>query len=298
MDNTPQNLQALNTAFTTAFNVQLTGAETTYGRVSMTVPSTTASNLYPKLSEIPSMREWLGERVINRFEITGFEIRNRRFENTIAVPVDAIADDQVGMYSTLASQFGETAAELPDDLVWEQLEMGFDTTHYDGQFFFDTDHPVEDENGQEQSVSNFTAGASPAWYLIDTSKVIKPLIFQDRQAAQIRALMDLSDPNVAFMDEYMWLAKRRCAAGFGAWQTIHASKAALTPENYAAARQAMLEMRGHAGRKLNLRPNLLVVSAANEGAAREILLNERDDAGATNKWRNTAELHVETRLSA
>jgi len=101
---------------------------------------------------------------------------------------------------------------------------------------------------------------------------------------------------VALADEFMWIAKRRCAAGFGAWQTVHASKSALTPATYAAARQAMLEMRGHRGRKLNLRPNLLVVSPANEGAAREILLNERDAAGATNSWRNTAELHVETRL--
>ena len=263
----------------------------------MTVNSTTRTQSYPKLSEIPGMREWIGDRVINRFQIDGFQITNRKFENTIAVSVDDIEDDQVGMYSTLASDFGQTAAELPDDLVWDKLAEGFTTAHYDGQNFFDADHPVEDANGVEQSVSNLTAGAGAAWYLIDTSRVIKPMIFQDRQAATFKALTDMSDANVAMADEYMWIAKRRCAAGFGAWQTVHASKAALTPANYAAARQAMLEMRGHRGRKLNLRPNLLVVSPGNEGAAREILMNERDAAGATNKWRNTAELHVETRLS-
>lgn len=297
MESTPQNLQALNTAFTTAFNTTLFGVESTYGRIAMTVNSTTRTNVYPKLSEIPSMREWLGDRVINRFSIDGFEIVNRKFENTIAVPVDDIADDQVGMYSMLAGQFGQAAAELPDDLVWAQLEAGFDTTHYDGQNFFDTDHPVEDENGNEVSVSNFGGGGGAAWYLIDTTKTIKPMIFQDRQAAQINALMDMSDPNVAFQDEYMWLAKRRCAAGFGAWQTVYASRQPLTAANYKAAREAMIAMRGHAGRKLNLRPNLLVVNATNEGAAREILMAERNAAGATNVWRNSAELHVESRLS-
>ena len=297
MDLTAANLTALNLAFTTSFNTSLFGVETTYGRIAMTVNSTTRTQSYPKLSEIPGMREWLGDRVINRFSIDGFQITNRKFENTIAVPVDDIADDQVGMYSTLVSDFGQTAAELPDDLVWDKLAAGFTEAHYDGQFFFDSDHPVEDENGVEQSVSNLTAGAGPAWYLIDTTRVIKPVIFQDRQQASIRALTNMTDENVVMQDEYLWAAKRRCAAGFGAWQTIHASKATLSPANYAAARQAMQSMRGHRGRKLNLRPNLLVVSSANEGAAREILMAERNAAGATNIWRNSAELHVETRLA-
>lgn len=296
MDLNAASLAALNLAFTTAFNTSLTGVETTYGRVAMTVNSTTRTQSYPKLSEIPGMREWLGDRVINRFQVDGFQITNRKFENTIAVGVDDIADDQIGMYSTLVSDFGQTAAELPDDLVWEQIAAGFTTTHYDGQFFFDTDHPVEDEDGVEQSVSNLTAGGGPAWYLIDTSRVVKPFIFQDRERAQLVARTNLSDANVAYQDEYQWLAKRRCAAGFGAWQLVHASKATLNATNYAAARKAMLEMRGHRGRKLNLRPNLLVVSPANEGAARDILLAERTAAGATNTWRNTADLHVENRL--
>lgn len=289
---------ALTTAFTTAFNVSLTGVPTTYGRVAMTVNSTTASNTYPKLSEMTGMREWLGERVIERFSIDGFTVKNRKFEKTIAVSVDEMDDDQVGIYTPLIQQYGQAAAELPDELVWEQLEAGFNTTHYDGQNFFDTDHPVMDESGNEQSVSNFTDGASPAWYLIDTTKVIKPLIFQNRLAPQFTAKTNMSDDNVAYQDEYQWLAKRRCAAAFGAWQLIYASKAPLTAENYDAARTAMHQMRGEGGRKLNIRPNLLVVGPTNDGAAREILLNERDANGATNKWRNTAELHMETRLAA
>lgn len=296
MDLNAAALTAINTAITTAFNVSLTGVETTYGRIAMTVMSSTRANVYPKLAEIPAMREWIGSRHVHRLEQDGFTVENRRFENTIAVPVDDIADDQYGMYSTLAADFGQTAAELPDDLVWEQLAKGFATTHYDGQFFFDTDHPVEDENGVVQSVSNFGGGSGAAWYLIDTTRVIKPIIFQDRQPAQITPLTNLTDPNVFNLDEFQWGAKRRCAAGFGAWQTAYASKQALTAANYAAARTAMMSMRGHRGRKLNIRPTLLVVSSANEGAAREILSAERNAAGATNVWRNTADLHVETRL--
>lgn len=297
MDVNAQVLAALNTGITTAFNTSLTGTETTYQRIAMTVKSSTKSQGYPKLSEIAAMREWVGDRQIQRLDMSAFQITNRKFENTIAVAVDEIADDNVGLYATLASDYGQTAAELPDELVWEQLAMGFDTAHCDGQYFFDTDHPVVDADGVEQSVANYADGAGSAWYLIDATKVIKPVIFQDRLPAQITAKTSLTDDNVFHQDEFLWGAKRRCATGFGAWELAYASKQALTAENYAAARAAMMSMRGHKGRKLNIRPTLLVVAPTNEGAAREILQAERDAAGATNVWRGTAELHVETRLS-
>lgn len=297
MDVNAQVLAALNTGITAAFNASLTGTETTYQRIAMTVKSSTKSQGYPKLSEIASMREWVGDRQIQRLDMSAFQITNRKFENTIAVAVDDIADDNVGLYATFASDFGQTAAELPDELVWEQLAMGFDTAHYDGQYFFDTDHPVVDADGVERSVANYADGAGSAWYLIDTTKVIRPLIFQDRLPPQITPKTSLTDDNVFHQDQFLWGAKRRCATGFGAWELAYASKQALTAENYAAARAAMMSMRGHKGRKLNIRPSLLVVAPTNEGAAREILQAERDAAGATNVWRGTAELHVETRLS-
>lgn len=211
--------------------------------------------------------------------------------------MDDIADDQVGLYTPIVQDMAQVAAELPDDLVWDQLERGFASEHYDGQMFFDTDHPVVNEAGQEVSVSNFQGGTGAAWYLIDDTRAIKPLIFQDREAAKITPKTSLTDDNVFNHDEFVWGAKRRCAAGFGAWQLSYASREPLTAESYEAARVAMTSMRGHRGRKLNLRPKLLVVPSALEGAARELLMAERNAAGATNVWRNSAELHVESRLT-
>ncbi|GHC22328.1 head protein [Gemmobacter nanjingensis] len=297
MDITRAALAALNTAIQTAFNTRLTGAETTYSRIAMTVRSTTGQEAYPKLSELGPMREWIGERYIQRLEEDGFIIKNRKFEGTVAIPVDKIDDDQYGIYTPVVEDLAQSAAELPDDLVWAQLELGWTTKHYDGQFFFDTDHPVQDVNGEEQSVSNSQGGSGAAWYLIDDTRPIKPFIFQDRSAARITPKTNLNDDNVFFQDEFIWGAKRRCATGFGAWQLIIGSRQDLTPENYAAARAAMIGARGHRDRKLNLKPKLLVVPAALEGAAREILMDERAENGSTNKWRNTADLHVEGRLT-
>ncbi|WP_353429496.1 Mu-like prophage major head subunit gpT family protein [Paracoccus denitrificans] len=297
MDITKAALAALNTAFNTAFNTRLTGTETTYGRVAMTVPSTTRHQAYPKLGEIGPMREWIGERFIERLEKDGFVITNRKFEKTIAVSVDDISDDQIGLFTPIVNDMGQVAAELPDDLVWEQLEKGFTTEHYDGQMFFDTDHPVVGADGSEASVSNFQGGAGAAWYLVDDTRSIKPMIFQDREKPKITPKTNLNDDNVFFQDEFVWGAKRRCAAGFGAWQLIYASRQPLTAQNYAAARAAMTTMHGHRGRKLNLKPKLLIVPGTLEEAGLELLNAERNAAGATNVWKGTATLHVENRLT-
>lgn len=297
MDITHAALAALNIAFTTAFNTRFTGTETTYGRIAMTVKSTTKNQAYPKLGELGPMREWIGERFIERLEKDGFVITNRKFEKTISVSVDEISDDAIGIYSPVIDDMAQVSAELPDDLVWDQLETGFTAEHYDGQMFFDTDHPVVGENGQEASVSNFQGGTGAAWYLVDDTRSIKPIIFQDREPTKFTPKTNLSDDNVFFQDEFLWGSKRRCAAGFGAWQLAFASREPLTAESYKDARASMMAMRGHKGRKLNLRPKLLVVPSTLEGEARELLMAERNAAGATNVWRNSAELHVENRLT-
>lgn len=288
-------LEGLRTAFNTLFNDAFGGVAPTYTRVAMTVPSTTRENDYRWMAKLPKMREWLGDRVINNVAQEGFKIVNKDFELTVGVDRNDIADDQIGIYNPLIAEMGRAAAEQPDELVWSLLPSGFTTTTYDGQFFFDTDHPVVDANGVVQSVSNFGGGAGTAWYLLDTSRTVRPLVYQDRQAPQFVALDNPDDPNVFMKKEFLYGVDKRCNAGFGLWQLAYASKQALTVDNYFAARAAMQQMIGENGRLLGIRPTLLVVPPSLEKAAREILTAENINNN-TNIARNTADLHVEARL--
>lgn len=289
-------LDAIYTSFSTIFNNAFSGVETTYGRVAMTVPSTTRSNDYRWLGKLKGMRKWVGDRVINSLAVDGYKVTNEPFENTIGVDRDDIEDDQLGIYNPMVADFGQTAAELPDELVWALLSGGFSTACFDGQNFFDTDHPVLDANGQEQSVSNFQGGAGTAWYLLDISRAIKPLIFQDRKKAKFVSMDKEDDENVFFRKQFIYGVDMRCAVGFGLWQLAYASKQDLTTANYAAARAAMMEMKGDNGRPLRVRPSLLVVPPSLENKALTVLKAENDANGATNVYRNTAELHVEQLL--
>ena len=112
------NLQIMYTAFKAAFAEGLGQAQTQYGLIATTVPSTTGSEEYGWLGSFPNVREWLGDRVINGIETHGYTIKNKTYENTIGVPREKIEDDQFGIYAPMATELGRSIAAHPDQLVF------------------------------------------------------------------------------------------------------------------------------------------------------------------------------------
>ena len=167
------------------------------------------------------------------------------------------------------------------------LAGGFTTPCYDGQYFIDTDHPVG-----SGTVSNHGGGSGTAWFLLDTTKALKPLIFQSRKEVEFVTRDRPDDEHVFMKKKYLYGVDRRDNAGYGLWQLAYGSKQTLDETGYAAAREAMLAFRDSEGKPLGITPNLLVVPPSLESEAREIIINEADASGATNKWQGTAELLV------
>lgn len=62
-----------------------------------------------------------------------------------------------------------------------------------------------------------------AWFLLDTSKPIKPLIFQQRKAPQFIAKDSINDDNVFFQKQFVYGTDSRDNAGFSLWQLAYGS---------------------------------------------------------------------------
>lgn len=286
------NLDAIRVGFSTAFRRGLGQAAPEYQRVATTVPSTTKENKYGWLGKMPNMREWIGPRHVHGIAEHDYAIKNLSWELTYGVDRDDIEDDNLGVYEPLFVEAGESVAAQPDLLVWSALKDGWSRECYDGQPFFDADHPVLDADGTPQSVTNTDEGSAAPWFLMVTGRSLKPIIFQDRKKPQFVAKDNIRDENVFSNKEFVYGVDCRRNVGYGFWQMIFASSQPLTKERYVAARVALMEMKGDHGRPLGLRPGLLVVPPTYEGPAFDVLKAERDAAGATNTYRATAELLV------
>jgi phage major head subunit gpT-like protein len=284
------NMTGIYKTFSTVFNEALAMVDSMWPLVAMPVPSTGRSVDYKWLGEFPMMQEWLGDRVIKDLSAFSYTITNKSFESTISVDRDDIEDDQIGVYTPMIQGLANAAKVHPDILVFALLAAGFVTTCFDGQNFFDDDHPV---NGA--SVSNYGGGSSAAWYLLDLSRPIKPLVLQIRKQPQFVA-MDQPDNEQVFMrKKYIYGVDDRKNVGYGLWQLAYGSKRALDTTYYPAARTAMMSLKRDDGvgeTPLGIMPGHLIVGPSNESAGKALVEAQFTAAGASNVWYNSAKLVV------
>lgn len=286
------SLDALRVGFKTTFQAGLGLAASQQARVAMKVTSTNRSEKYGWLANIPGIREWLGDRLVQNLGEYDYEIKNRSFEQTIGVDRDDIDDDNLGTYGPLFQMMGDNVGTFPDTLVWPLLKAGFATNCFDGQYFFDTDHPVIQADGSTASVANTDGGAGTPWYLLCTKKPIKPIIYQERRAFDFVAKDDPKDDNVFNKKTYLYGVDGRANVGFGLWQLGWGSKQTLDADHYATARAAVMSFKADYGQPLGLVPDLLVVPPALESAGRKVLQSQLVNGGESNPWAGTAELLV------
>ena len=138
----PQSLRGIFVAFNTLFTKAFEGQKPNYEKVATVVPSTTDSETYAWLGDIPGMREWVGDREIQNLSGSDYTIKNKDFELTVGVDRNAIEDDKIGLYNPSIQMLGESAALHPDELVFTLLSSGFKAKCFDGKAFYATDHAV------------------------------------------------------------------------------------------------------------------------------------------------------------
>jgi phage major head subunit gpT-like protein len=285
-------LSGLFVAIKTAFTKGLKDTTTYWQKVATLVPSTTKEEKYTWLGQFPRMREWLGDRQIKNLAAHDYSIKNKKFESSVAIPRDDLDDDSYGVFTPMYEEMGFSAATHPDELVFALLAQGFAKPCYDGQSFFDTDHPVGNEDTGESSVSNMQAGADFPWFLLDVNRPLKPIIFQRRRDYAIKAMTKDDDENVFMRDEYRYGVDARVNAGFGLWQLAFGSKATLNADNFDAAIASMMALKSDEGRPLGVNPSLLVVGSSNRAKAKAVIEKENLANGESNTNYKAVEILV------
>mgnify|MGYP001501929187 CR=1 FL=1 len=261
------NLNALFTGFKAEFNGGFNNAESYYGQIATTVNSNTSQETYAWLGQYPKLREWLGDRQLKNMAASGYVLTNKKYESSVAIPKDAIDDDQYGIYSPLFREMGYAARVHPDELIFGLLAAGASTQCYDGKNFFDTTHPVGGG-----TVANYDAtGGGALWALLDTRRPLKPFIFQKRRDYALKQMNNADDEAVFMRDEYRFGIDARVNVGFGFWQQAYGSLNTLNTTNFDAAMAAMQAFKSDEGRPLGIRPNLLVCGPSNRAKAMQVL---------------------------
>jgi phage major head subunit gpT-like protein len=292
-----ENVTNLFISLKTTFNNAFAAAPTVWEKIAMKVPSTTGQNIYAWLSKFPKMQKWVGEKNVKALEAFKYTIVNDDFEATVEVDRNDIDDDNLGIYGPQAQMAGESARQLPDEIVIDLVNKAFVSQCFDGQYFFDANHVVGTVNVSNKgtkvlsAVSSAAADASfgvariamrrfkdnegrplnitpnillvgpalettalklrnseflavndsnpyrgtfevvvdaritsdTAWFLLDTTKAVKPFIYQERKAPVFVQQTDPQADDVFNRKKFKFGAEARAAGGYGFWQLAYGS---------------------------------------------------------------------------
>ncbi|EAA6550544.1 head protein [Salmonella enterica subsp. diarizonae] len=279
------------------FQDALKRAPAQWEKVAMKTPSNTKSEDYNWFNDFPAMRLWIGEKKVKQLAASRYTIVNKDWETTIEVDRNDLEDDNTGQYALKARGAGESAADLPGNIVFDLVNNGFKNTCFDGQYFFDSDHPqgngfasnkgkkalscatqaaamasfgaarkvmqrYTDDEGRPLSITprvllvppelqdvantlmtaerledgkpNLYRGAaevvveprllSPtAWFLLDTSRAVKPFIYQERKAPVLVEQTSEENDNAFMRRKFRFGAEARAAGGYSFWQLAYGS---------------------------------------------------------------------------
>jgi phage major head subunit gpT-like protein len=298
-------LNVLRTALRDEFRRRMSeiDAKSVWRLLATVITSSTKSNTYGWLGAFPQLREWVGDRVVKDIAESAYQIVNQKYEATLGVDRTDIEDDNLGQYRILASEMADEVERFFNRRIALLLKEGFAKTCYDGQCFFDSEHPVyanADGTGAVTPFSNIVGAGDETgspWFLLSLSGSLKPLILQQRSAPEFEEITDTKNDTVFMQDKYLYGIRYRGSFGYGLWQQAVGSRAPLTVDNYLKAREKILSLKRDGGDPLGIVPTHLVVGPPHDAAARTIVEAQFTASGASNINYRTAELVIVPHLA-
>ena len=138
---------------TATFDRSAKAATPFYPRICNVVPSTGYDEKIGWFGDMPSVREWLGDRVFNQLNAADITIVNKEWENSLLIKRTDIEDDRLGQYGPVLQKLAAEATYHPDSLVFDLLVQGESGKCFDGKPFFSPDHEFGESGPQSNDLT-------------------------------------------------------------------------------------------------------------------------------------------------
>lgn len=139
----------------------------------------TGSTAKVKMASVAyGVHEWLDERHKSKIEHADHEIEVKRWANAISLKLDDLDDESANLsqYRTLIKEMADDFDEHKHKLFVDLINNGFTGAigvAYDGQFFFDTDHPIPGGTQSNKGTAAFDDGGVALYDAIKAMEALK-----------------------------------------------------------------------------------------------------------------------------
>lgn len=133
-------LENISRGFSKVFNESLVSANDDYKKIALEIRSSTIVTDYAWIADLPSMKEWVGDRTLKELSASSYTIRKKDWEATIKVHRDHLVYDNLGIIKPQIQSLAESVSIHYNQMIFNLLESN--STCFDGKNFFAQDHAV------------------------------------------------------------------------------------------------------------------------------------------------------------
>lgn len=153
MEVNASTLTALTKGYRAIFNETLAGYMPSWRTVAMEIESMNLEENHQWLGANPTMREWVGDKIVHGLRGQNWIIINKPWEVTIGIARRDIEFDALGKYRPKIQMLAMEPVRHQDELISNLRKTGAATLCYDGQYFYDTDHAEGDSGAQSNKLT-------------------------------------------------------------------------------------------------------------------------------------------------
>jgi phage major head subunit gpT-like protein len=290
-----QQLLALQTQLTTAFNDVFNAVENTYTKLATVLPMSERGLTFQWLTSDDDLELFdpnVG-RVIRTLDAHAARVDVQKYTKTVGVSFDDLKDGKLSSAVLSAAGIGRSTKRHPDRLVYGVLNSN-SMCLYDGLPLFDDAHRINSDDASKGTFSNedmLETGGGPVWYLARPES--HPVVFGVRTGEGYTFGTLGPDSETGFMKEIVLFGVRARVVAAGALpQFIYRSNKPLTPANVEAAVAQIEAVKGPEGQPIVNSPTHVFVPKSLRSAAKRIFAADRNDKGGYNEWYGAMEVVV------
>lgn len=154
----------------------------------MDARSTGTEENYNWLGAAPSVEEWIGDRPLSRLRADDYSIKNKDWANGIALKLNDLNDDRLGLMSPIISQLANKFKYFTFKRFLSLVENGDTELCYDGLAFFSASH---------------VSGSSGTQSNVDTSNALSSTTFEAAYAAMTEYVNDRAEV-LGIVPTHLW----------------------------------------------------------------------------------------------
>src|SRR3972149_3803947 len=135
-----------------------------------------ASEDYPFLGQVPRMREWIGGRNAKGLRDNNLTIKNKHYEATLEIALTDLRRDKTPQIQARIGEFAGEGDAHWSTLVSDLIIAAPAAVCYDGEYYFDSDHPnIFDSNTTSNDITVDISGLPAAVHGVVTAPSVEEM---------------------------------------------------------------------------------------------------------------------------